>query len=69
MFQVIYVKKSDLIYKNIFVKKSKIKKNAGEHVTKLVPKLSPVEECVDVPKVSTFSIQIIFLTFFLNQNE
>ena len=25
---------------------------SGEHVTKLVPKLSPVEECVDVPKVS-----------------
>ena len=24
---------------------------SGEHVTKLVPKLSPVEECVDVPKV------------------
>ena len=23
---------------------------AGEHVTKLVPKLSPVEECSDVPK-------------------
>jgi hypothetical protein len=23
---------------------------AGAHVTKLVPKLTPVEECVDVPK-------------------
>ena len=23
----------------------------GDHVTKLVPKLVPVEECVDVPKV------------------
>ena len=39
-------------------------KSAGEHVTKLVPKLSPVEECVDVPKVFTFSIQIIFSPIF-----
>ena len=41
----------------MIVRKSQIKYNtdkqwhmSGSHVTKLVPKLTPVEECVDVPK-------------------